>query len=276
MHNSDIGNLIPKLYSERFDTESVSNLSLFLFPNNYLLLAKDTNGIVIATHQIPVAQDLVRVLQEDELLNLTVPLKVFNYRASFCLVPGLVFDLNNINSYLYFADPQDVDSKHVFQTNLESNNYHLISSIDLDLTNLLEKDNRPVVYHYGGVSFLSYSLQKRQHFLNQEILICACDGFFFLAAFAAQELVLFNCFDCLENQDLLRYLFGIVTKLGFDQAHCRITMFGNSESCFIDEKVGKEYFSNFNTATPTLNQQYSRGLSSFPNLKYFDTFWEFT
>lgn len=270
------GNILPKLYGDRFDTAQVSNLSLFLFHQVYLLLAKDLNGIVIAAHHIQAEskEELQRQLEQDELLGLEVPLRVFNFTASFCLVPGLFFDPAFRSAYLFFADSDAAENNLVFDTGLESNNIHLVSSIDKTLAELLQKNGREAAFHHGSATFLAFALREKNNLINQEILISVYEGFFFVAAFANQELILFNSFEMSSNRDILKYLFGLISQVGFDQLHCRISAYGNLEAYDIDEEWGKGYFKNFRIALPYLNQQYLKELSDYPNPQYFDTFWE--
>jgi hypothetical protein len=271
------GNIFPKLYGDRFDTSQVSNLSLFLFKQVYLLLAKDLNGIVIAAHHIEAEtnEDLITQLDQDELLGLMAPLRVFNFTSGFCLVPGLFFDPLLRPAYLFFADSDEAEKNLLFDTGLESNNIHLISSIDQNLANLFQKKGLETCFHHGSATFLAFALREKNNLINQEILVNVYEGFFFVAAFSNQELVLFNSFEMTGNRDLLKYLFGLITQLGFNQLLCRVSAYGNLEAYDIDEDWGKAYFKNFRIALPYLNQQYLKELSDYPNSRYFDTFWEF-
>jgi hypothetical protein len=272
-----LGNINPKLYGDRFDTGQVSNLSLFLFEKIYLLFAKDLNGIVIAAHHIQAdsSQAIDVLLKSDNLLELNVPLQVFNFRTSFCLVPGLFFEPTLRETYLFFADSEAAEKNLVFDTGLESNNIHLVSSIDHQTAELLQKSGRDIRFHHGSATFLAFALREKNNLINQEILVCVYEGFFFVAAFANQELVLFNSFEIKSNEDLLKYLFGLISQLEFDQLHCRISVYGDLKAYGIDEEWGKAYFKNFRKAVLLTNIQYLKELSDYPTPQYFDTYWEF-
>ena len=262
-------------YCDKFDTSLVSSLSLFLFQRHYFLFAKDANGRVAAVHQQGFSDlsELQTRLKEDKILRFDIPRKVFTYGESFSLVPGMVFDSSLLSVYLFFAEKPKEDEK-TFQTNLESNALHLVGSISQEIAGVLQTQSSDTSFHHGASCFLSYALKEKFNLIDQEILLLLHQGFFYLAAFSKQELLLFNRFEAENREGLLRYTMGILQQLGFSRNHCRISMYGNTVGFDIDKVWAAQYFKNFRISTPHPNVQYLEGPDGFQNPNIFESYWE--
>lgn len=253
----------------------VSNLSLFLFDDHYLYFAKDQNGKVLSIirQQYESPRLLSFKLKEEKILDLDIPVKVYNHVSSFSLVPGPLFDPALSSVFLFFADKPSENSK-VFDTSLESNNLHLIGSIRKDLAEQLSENKSDISFHHGASSFLSYALKEKFNLLNQEILILVQKNHFYLTAFSNQEIVIFNRFEITDRQDVLKYIMGILSQLDFNRNYFRLTVFGEVQSHHIDQDWISQYFKNVNLSTPTPNIQYQEGAETFQRPEVFESYWE--
>jgi hypothetical protein len=270
------GNIIEeKIYCDKFDTQTVSSLSLFLFEDHYFYFAKDQNGKILAIlgQQYESPRLLTFKLKEEKLLQLDVPTKVYNHVSSFSLVPGLLFDAALSSVFLFFAD-KPVENSRVFDTSLESNNLHLVGSIRKDLAEQLSENKTEISFHHGATSFLSYVLKEKFNLLNQEILILINKNSFYLTAFSDQEIVLFNRFEISDREDILKYIIGITNQLDFNRNYFRLTVFGDVSLHQIDEAWISMYFKNINFASPIPNIQYHEGTERFQKPGVFESFWE--
>lgn len=252
----------------------MSSLSLFLFKDHYFVFGRDTNGKVAAIHQrnFNGQGELLQQVKEDKLLKLEVPKRVFHYGESFSLVPGILFDPSLLSVYLFFAE-RPKESDKVFQTSLESNTLHLVGSIDAKVADALQSGFSDTYFHHGASSFLSYALKEKFNLIDQEILLQLYEGFFYLAAFSKQELVLFNRFEALDKEDILRYVMGILQQLVFNRNHCRVSIYGAFDTFGIDEAWGETYFRNFRINTPHPNIQYLEGTEEFQNRSLAESYW---
>lgn len=263
-----------KIYCGKFEAEQVSNLSLFLFSDYYLLYAFDKNGKVAAVHhcQFKTQRELIQLIKEDKLLKFEVPKRVFQYDQAFTLVPGILFDASLLSVYLFFAE-RPKESRKLFHTSLESNTLHLVGSIDTVVSDALQSAYTETTFHHGASCFLSYALKEKFNLIDQEILLNFHHGFFYLAAFSKQELVLFNRFEISDREESLRYITGVLQQLAFSRIHCRISVYGASENYYIDEIWGNLYFRNFKLGIPHANIQYLEGTEVFQHPSKFESYW---
>lgn len=269
-------NIQENIYSDKFDTQSVSSLSLFLFDEKYILLSKDVNGNVSGIHQkfFSDLNSLKFVLERDKLYSLDVPKKIFLFQKPVAVIPGVIFDSNHLPIYLGFSEEIGQDISYI-SSNLDSNNCYLASIIRNELKEIFTGSSSRISFHHGAASFLSYILKDKNSYINQEILVSVFSHGFYLAAFKNQVLTVFNVFDCDDRDSFMKYLFGIVNHLNFDQKYCRVTLFGEYASIDIDQEFGRTYFKNFVLHQPTSNQQYLTGAGIFQNSNLFEAFWEY-
>ncbi|WP_084565815.1 DUF3822 family protein [Belliella pelovolcani] len=271
-----VENIRENIYSDKFDINMVSNLSLFLFGEKFILLAKDANEEISAIHQKFFADlnSLRFVLERDKLYKLPVKTKVFIFNQQYTLVPGLVFDAEHLDKYLYFNAPQKEAQSQTF-TALDSNNIYLTAAFESALIDILSKDGIETSFYHGSASFLAYTLKDKSSYINQEVFINTHGQESYVAAFKNQELVNFNVYETEEKDSLIKYVFGVISQLGFDRKYCRVTVFGDFEGLEIDQEFGSLYFKNFILDQPKANQQYLSGAEIFRNSNLFEAFWEF-
>lgn len=253
----------------------VSSLSLFLFEDYFFYFAKDQNKKILAVikQQYESPRLLTFKLQEEKLLKLDLPTRVYNHVSSFSLVPGLLFDAALSSVFLFFAD-KPVENSLVFDTSLESNNLHLVGSIRKDLAEQLSENKSEISFHHGAASFLSYVSKEKFNFLNQEILILVQKNSFYLTAFSNQEIVLFNRFEISNKEEMLKYIMGISNQLEFNRNYFRLTIFGETGLHHIDGEWISRYFKNINFTTPSPNIQYQEGVEKFQKPELFESYWE--
>jgi hypothetical protein len=268
---------IPEIIdSDKFDVSTTSSLSLFLFEHKAILFAKDPNGKIAAIHQVQSehGKTLIEKTKEDILYQKDVPTQVFVHQEHLSLVPGMLFDPAFASTYLFLSGDKSLD-KQVFHTGLESNNYHLLGSLDkMDYENLIQKKS-DIKFNHGACSFLSYGLKEKPNLVNQELLVMLFDKHFYIAAYNQHELVLFNSFGIESKENLLQYLFGINHQLKFNRNHCRVSIFGEWEKLGLTSEWGNEYFRNFRITEPNRNVQYLDGLEIFKDSQVFEAFWQF-
>lgn len=269
-------NILKKLYCDKYDSNLVSYLSLFLYGHIRILLAKDVNQKVVAVHTwnlLASAENPISNVWKDSLYQMDVPTKVFVHNQLFSLVPGVLYQPDFMSTYLSFAGGTETDFQS-FTTSLETNNYQLIGGLDSRLFHLLSEGKSNIQFHHGASSFLAYCLKEKQSLLPQEIFIYLFDKAFYIAAFNKQELVLFNRFDIGDKESLLNYVFGITQQLKFDRKHCRYTVFGEIKNYGITENWGQEYFKNFLLKEPEINQHYHQETEAFKKTAHFESHWE--
>lgn len=269
-------NIPENIYSDKFDTHAVSSLSLFLFGDKYILLSKDINGKVSGIHQklFSDLNSLKFMIERDKLYALDVPKKVFLFQKPVALIPGLIFDPSHLAVYLGFSEEHG-DAVSFISSSMDSNNCYLASKITKELKGIFTDSSKQISFHHGAASFLSYILKDKNTYINQEIFISIFSQGFYLAAFKNQALTVFNVFDCEDRDGLMKYLFGIVNHLNFDQKYCRVTAFGTYAALDLDEKFGRTYFKNFVLDQPKANQQYQSGAGIFQESNLFEAFWEY-
>ncbi|WP_291779701.1 DUF3822 family protein [Cecembia sp.] len=267
-----------KIYCDKYDSEMVSYLSLFLYEEIRILLAKDINHKVVAVHTwnlLSSSEKPISKIWKDELYRLDVPTKVFVHNKYLALVPGALFNPEYLDIYLSFTDEFSAELKS-FHTSLDSNNIQLVGGMDERLFQLLSDGKKQLSFHHGSSSFLSYCLAEKAKFLSQEILIYLFDKSFYLAAFDKETLKLFNRFEIENKENLLEYLFGLTEQLGFDRKYCRYNVFGNSYHFDFSEKWAQDYFKNINFESFKNIQNYHPGTESFANTVYLESNWEFS
>ncbi|MCH7397239.1 DUF3822 family protein [Belliella sp. DSM 107340] len=271
-----VENIQENIYSDKFDTSSVSSLSLFLFDEKYILLAKDVNNQVSAIHQkfFSDLKSLQFVLERDKLFAIAVPTKIFLFHKSYALIPGVIFEANHVDLYLDFSDKSSQEISFLYSS-LDSNNIYVVSKIENNLKSTFEINKTKITYHHGSCSFLSYALANKNSYLNQEVLISVFGQNFYIAAFKNQELASFNVFETENKEGLMKYLFGVTHQLDFDRKYCRISLMGEYSQMGIDQEFGNTYYKNFVLTQPTPNQQYLEGAEIFKNSNFFEGFWEF-
>ncbi len=269
-------NIPDKLYSDKFDVSTTSNLSFFLYDEKALLFAKDPNGKVAAFHQIRFdnEKNFISKLEKDILFRASVPVHVFVHQKYLSLVPGMLFESAYASSYLSLAG-ENVAGKKIIHTGLENNNIHLLGAVDKIFFEFFEASKTNVVYYHGASSFLNYILSDKQNLVNQELFVKIFDSKCYIAAFNHQELILFNSFEIENKENLLQYLFGINNQLKFDRNHCKVSVFGEWDNLGINPNWGNEYFGNFKIPVPHTNLQYQNGLEVLEELPIFESSWQY-
>jgi hypothetical protein len=273
-----IDNTLKKIYCDKYDAGMVSYLSLFLYEEIRILLAKDINQKVVAVHtwnMLSSAENPISKVWKDELYRVDVPTKVFVHNKYFSLVPGALFLPEFLTTYLSFSDELPSELKS-FHTSLDSNNIQLVGGLDQRLYHLLSDGKQQITFHHGSTSFLSYCLTEKTKFLSQELMVYLFDKSFYVAAFDKQSLILFNRFDVKDKESLLMYLFGLTKQLGFDIKYCRYTVFGENSHLNFSERWAKEYFKNISFDTVRSIQNYHMGTESFSKTAHFESKWEFS
>ncbi|MHA7129163.1 DUF3822 family protein [Algoriphagus namhaensis] len=265
-----------KVYqSDKFSVALTSNLSLFLYPHALYIFAKDENQVTQAIHvyreQI---DDLASIIQNDDLLQIKIPVTVFVHHPSFALIPGGLFKKGEESIYLNYVTEQDENAIY-FATGIESNKIQLAGSISGDWHRTLEASFPEVTYHHGASSFLSLAFHERQNLLGQEILLYLFEGKMYAACFTDQELSSFTLFDIHEQQDLIKYPRALMKQHGYNPAHARINVIGSCKNLESSENWGRQYFHQYVTMNPHQALSLGAGIGEVSQLGILEVFWQF-
>jgi len=265
-----------KFYSDRFVVEETSNLSLFLYPSAFVLMAKDEQGSVIAAHQYALGNwnELKQIIATDTLINAANTVgKIYVHNNLFCLVPSVLFDPSARSTYLNFITALDEERQEVFYEGVDSNNIQVVGAVEKELVALLDNALPDLEIAHGAGLLLSYLFRERSEMLGQELFILAERGNMYLAAFASGELKVFNRFPVEGNQDFLKYVFAAIHQLLFDRMHCRVTLIGNPDGIPVDVEFLKQYFKNIRVTVPKFTQTYSPGAEKFQETNLLEAYW---
>src|SRR5690606_19855910 len=116
--------------------------------------------------------------------------------------------------------------------------------IDKETVALFDNSLPDMEITHGASLVLSYLLKDKNEMLGQEIFVVAEQDHMYLAAFAGNELMIFNRFPVEGDQDFLKYTFSVLHQLEFDRMHCRITLVGDIDGIHVNLDVLKQYFNN--------------------------------
>lgn len=251
--------------SDKFDVVDTAGLSLFLYPNSLFIFAKNKNQANICIHYyLDFRWEMLESLfGTDPLLRQDVPVRVYLHQPNFILIPGMLFQQGNEESYLAFSQ-ELAEDVHSFSSPLDSNNIQMVSCIPAKLKKNLDARFGEVTLHHGGCSFLSYLFKERFNLIGQEIVVNYFETHIYLAVFTNQDLRLFNMFEISYKQDILKYVLIVIGQLQIDRNHARVSLAGATTESGITEAWAGEYFPNFRLISPHANQTYPHG---FKNLK---------
>ena len=266
-----------KVYkSDKFDVEDTTSLSLFLYPHSLAIFAKDKNLANIGIHYYTSFDwdDLDKIVVSDPLLKLDLPAKLYIHQPVFSVVPGVLFQPGQEESYLSFAGKMEKDPFY-YSSPMDSNNIQLVSFLSKKAKKALEARFSELSYHHGASSFLSYLFKERFNLIGQEISVCIIDNYIYLAAFTDQEISVFNIFEIKSREDILKYISILITQLGYEKNHVRITVYGATEHYEVTENWAKDYFLHFRILRPHSNQNYSHGFKHLKSGGLFEAFWQF-
>src|SRR5690554_5454346 len=103
-------------YSDKFDVEQTSNLSLFLYTHALAIMAKNANGSVIGCHLYSFEEmgEIPAIVEKDLFVNAeNTAGKLFVYNNHFCLVPSVLFDPSVKSTFLNFCTGVDEEKQEV-------------------------------------------------------------------------------------------------------------------------------------------------------------------
>jgi len=263
-------------YSDKFDVEQTSNLSLFLYTHALAILAKNANGSVIGCHLYTFDEkgEIPEIVERDLFINAdNTAGKLFVYNNHFCLVPSVLFDPSVKSTFLKFSSRVDEEKQEVFYEGVDSNNLQVVGAIDKEVLLVFDRGLPDLDITHASSLILSYLLSDKNNMLGQELYVFAEDGHVFLAGFGGSELKIFNRFPVRGEQDFLKYTFAVLHQLGFDRMHCRITCLGNLEGIGVDPGSLNIYFKYLLHEVPKLNQTYSPGAEGFKESKLLEAYW---
>lgn len=269
-------NSLKKFYSDKFDAEQTSNLSLFLYTHSLAIMAKNQNGAVIGSHlhSFNSSLELKEIIETDVLINSdNTAGKLHVHNNHFCLVPSVLFDPSVKSTFLNFSTPVNEEKQEVFYEGVDSNNVQVVGAIEKDVLAFFDNSLPDMEITHGASLVLSYLFKDKNDMLGQELFIVAEEGHMYVAGFASSELKVFNRFPVKGDRDFLKYTFTVIHQLAFDRMHCRITQVGDLAGIQVDINILNQYFKNLVHADPRFNQTYSPGAEKFMQTKLLEAFW---
>ncbi|HLW19289.1 MAG TPA: DUF3822 family protein [Cyclobacteriaceae bacterium] len=267
-------NIPKRFYSDRFDVEQTSNLSLFLYTRSLVIMAKDKNGSVIGTHLYTFVdrKQLSDIISGDRLINADNTVgKLYVHNDLFCLVPSVLFDPSLKSTYINFIGAADKNLTEIFYEGVDSNNIQVVGAIEKEIIGLLDDALPDLEITHGASLVLSYLFKDINEMLGQEVFVFAEENNIYLAAFAGSELKVFNRFSVSNGHDLIKYILTVMHQLAFDRVHCRISLFGDF-SMGVELEDLKLYVKNIVTLEPRFNQTYSPGAETFKGANLLEAF----
>ena len=265
-------------YGDRFDVQDISNLSLFLYGRTLVIMAKNQYGALIGSHLcfFENKEELRELVSKDLLLNAeNTQGKLYVHNDYFCLVPSVLFDPSARSTYLNFSADVTADNYEVFYEGVDSHNIQIVGAVEKETISLLDNVLPDLEIAHGACVPLSYLSSKKGDFLGQELFVFAEQGHMYVAAYAGNELKLFNRFPVNGDQDFLKYTFAVTHQLAFDRMYCRITILGALVGIQVDLEILKEYFRNIQMGEIQPNQTYSPGAEQFKETHLLEAFWTF-
>lgn len=266
-----------KFISDKFDSENISSLSLFLYESLLAVIAHSKSGKAISAANLYTLSgegDLEQFLAADELINApNTSGKLYHHHQGFTLVPGLVFNPAHSSLYLSFATEVDPEKDEVTYTGVQNNNIQVLGTSSKFVLQQLDGKLPELELAHGAAHVLDFFLSHAGDLLDQELFIHAAPNSIYIAGFKAGELMVFNRFSVHEESAFLRYVFMVLQQLGFDQAHCRINVYGNLEWVHTSLENLRLYFKNVHQPTPAQKVSYEKGAENFKNTQLLEAFW---
>ncbi len=261
--------------SDKFDVKLASSLSLFFYPNLFLVFAKNDDGITLGLHVYERFEwdTISSCLEFDDLLKLDLPVTIYYHEPIFTLVPDAYFLPENIHDYM---EPLSnfTESPHFFHSPLKTAQIQILSYTLGKSQKILEEKFPNARLIHGSVSFLSYLMQEKGNQIGKEIILNYCGSFIYLAGFLNRELLVFNRFDIQTKEDVVKYILIMCETLKFERELGRVTVYGATEHSGITEEWGCMYFSNFRLTKPYSNQHYVSGLDLEDPNGIFEFYWQ--
>ncbi|WP_375585332.1 DUF3822 family protein [Cyclobacterium xiamenense] len=266
-----------KFRSDKFDSEDISSLSLFLYESLFVIISHDKTDETISAVNLYTLQgdgDIGDLIGTDELINApNTTGKLYSHHQGFTLVPGMVFNPAHSEIYLSFATEVDPLVHEITYVGVGNNTIQVLGTVQRSLLESLDSKLPELEIAHGAAHVLDFFLHQAKDLLPQEIFIHTAPNSVYVAGFKAGELALFNRFLVPEESALLRYLFTILQQLAFDQAHCRISIYGNLNWVHSSMDDLKRFFRNIHSVTPTQKITYKKGAEPFKNTLLLEAYW---
>ncbi|AWW31638.1 DUF3822 domain-containing protein [Echinicola strongylocentroti] len=271
-----VKNTHTEFHCDKLDVTTTSGLSLLFYPERLIVIVKNQNGLVIGVNDYPFVEpkELDMILQKDLFISQAgkqSKANLYIYSPDFCLVPGVMFEASEAETYLNFSSKSHHTS--FFHSNLQEGQLVVVGGVDKAVLQLFTKHLPHLQLTHGSNMALSYLLREMPQMLNQEIAVVIEDSQIYLAGFANKALKFFNRFEVNSNQEFLKYSFSVLHQLAFDRMHCKITIYGNLEEISVQADVLRMYFKNIEITTPKANQNYLPGAEGFKETKKLAAFW---
>lgn len=266
-----------KFRSDKFDSEDISSLSLFLYESLLVIISHNKADEAISAVNLYTLQeepDLVELIGTDDLINApNTSGKLYSHHQGFTLVPGLVFNPAHSQTYLSFATEVDPLQQEITYTGVGNNTIQVLGTVAHTLLDSLDSKLPELEIAHGAAHVLDFFLNHAKELLHQEIFIHTAPNSMYIAAFKGGELMVFNRFLIQEETALLRYIFTILQELAFDQAHCRISFYGNLDWVHSSLENLKKFFKNIHALVPTQKIAYQKGAETFKNTLLLEAYW---
>ncbi len=266
-----------KFRSDKFDSDDISSLSLFLYESLLVVISHNKADEAISAVNLYTLQeeaDLEELIGTDDLINApNTSGKLYNHHQGFTLVPGLVFNPAHSQTYLSFATEVDPLQQEITYTGVGNNTIQVLGTVARTLLDSLDSKLPELEIAHGAAHVLDFFLSHAKDLLHQEIFIHTAPNSMYIAGFKGGELMVFNRFLIQDETALLRYIFTVLQELAFDQAHCRISFYGNLDWVHSSLENLQKFFKNIHTPTPTQKITYQKGAEAFKNTLLLEAYW---
>ena len=236
----------------------------------------DNRNEIMAVHLYTAnkQEDIKNILETDEIINgSNAAGKLYVHHQKFGLVPSHLFNPSHTSLYLNFYTDLGAGEWEIAYDGVSNNTIQVLGAIDKSMVLKLDGHIPELEVSHGATQVLDYILQNKGDLLHQEIFISLSPGSFYIAGFKEGELVLFNRFAALGEEDFVKYVLTVLHQLAFDRMHCKITVYGSIEFIHCELNQLQSYFKNIHQIDPVQNITYHSGAENFKNTKLLEAFW---
>lgn len=258
------------------DKDKVSGLSLFLYSRALVVMAVDESEQVIAVNLYTFQdnQDLKQIVQEDTLINSPNTYgKLYIHNGAFVLVPHSLFDPSHCEVYLNFHTEIDPVKMEMFYEGVQGGSIQVVGCADKTFLAALDTALPDLDVSSGAVACLSFLSENFIPSNDEELVLFPGPGSLYAAAYKAGELILFNHFQILSENDLMKYLFSLTKTLGFDQRDMYVRVVGDLSHGFSSEEQLQPFFNHLQPLHGPETSRFVPGASDFKNSGLLEAFW---
>ncbi len=161
----------------------------------------------------------------------------------FALIPNVLFDENNLNSYLQY-------NAKIFET--DSFNHDSIANYDImmayvpyvNINNLLIDYLGDFTYKHAYSILIQKALDKSKNIDKTQLFVHIQKNNFQITAVQNQKLILFNTFEYKTEIDFIYYLLFTIEQLGLNPEIVPLQLLGDIKKEYVLYKIAYTYIRN--------------------------------